>query len=211
MANYGKLIGQSALIAGLSNPIGFAISKLLAAEGCQLHMADLNEQALDNCINEISELHKVDMEAHLTDLSEPINIAVLALECQDVNIIINNLGSPATGSINQLECEDWKTSFELTLFAAINLTKEVLENLYEQKSGIIINVISVMDGTDDENLCIISVNAALQAFSKSLDKKTKPNGIRVLSFISEENISSESNATAINRLILENYLPKMLL
>ena len=206
MENDGKLTGHSALIAGSSSPIGFAIAKLLAAENCQLHMADSKSQALDLGIAEISELYEVYVEPHLTDLSEPINIAVLALECQHVNIVINALGPTAKGGINELEHEDWKTGFELTLFAAINLTREVLESLYEQGSGIIINGGGGVDGDDDENLCIVSVNAALQAFSDSLDKKTKRKGIRILTFLPQANISAEENAAALNCMILEKLL-----
>jgi short-subunit dehydrogenase len=203
MVNSGKLTGHSALIAGASSPMGLATAKLLAAEDCQLHMADSNEQALDLGVAEISALYEVDVEPHLTDLTEPINIAVLALECQHANILINALGSTAKGSINDLEHEDWTTGFELTLFAAINLTREALENLYEQGSGIIINEGGAVDGEADENLCIVSVNAALQAFSESLDKRTKREGIRVLTFLPQANISAEENASALNRVLLE--------
>ena len=203
MANNGKLFGQKALVAGPSNPIGSAIAMLLVAEGCQLQMADYSEQALKNCFDKIKELYNADIKIHQMDLSEPINIAVLALECQDANIVINTLGAPKKGSINQLEHEDWKTSFEHTLFAAINLTGEVLDSLYEQESGIIINVGSVIDGVDVENLCTVSVNAALQAFSESLDKKTRSDGIRVLCFRPQANISPEKNAAVLNHLILE--------
>ena len=203
MANDGKLAGLSALIAGASSPIGLETARLLAAEDCQLHMADSNGQALDLGIAEISELYEVIVEPHLTDLSEPINIAVLALECQHVNIVINALGPTAKGGINELEHEDWKTGFELTLFAAINLTKEVLDSLYEQGSGIIINVGGVVDGDEDKNLCIVSVNAALQAFSESLDKKTKQDGIRVLTFLPQAKKSAKENSTSLDRMILE--------
>ena len=203
MAHNGKLIGHNALIVGPSNPIGLATAKLLAAEGCQLHLADLNNHVLECGVIEISELYKVDVEAHLTDLSEPINAAVLALECQHINILINTLGAPTKGGINKLEHEDWKTSFELTLFAAINLTGEILESLYEHGSGVVINAGGVIDGDDDENLCIVSINAALQAFSESLDKKTKLDGIRILSFLPQANISAERNAASLNFLILE--------
>jgi short-subunit dehydrogenase len=203
MVNSGKLTGHSALIAGASSPMGLATAKLLAAEDCQLHMADSNEQALDLGVTEISTLYEVDVEPHLTDLTEPINIAVLALECQHANILINALGATAKGGINDLEHEDWTTGFELTLFAAINLTREVLESLYEQGSGIIINEGGAVDGEADENLCIVSVNAALQAFSESLDKRTKREGIRVLTFLPQANISAEENASALNRILLE--------
>jgi short-subunit dehydrogenase len=202
MANDGKLTGHSALIAGASSPIGLATAKLLAAEDCQLHLAGQNDQALDLGIAEIKELYEIDVEVHPTDLSEPVNVAVLALECEHVNILINSLGEPVKGSIDELEHEDWQNGFDLTLFSAINLTREVLESLYELGSGIIVNVGGMVDGDEDENLCIVSANAALQAFSEILDKKTKLEGIRVLTFLPQANISAEENAAVLNRIIL---------
>ena len=203
MADDGKLTGSYALIVGASSPIGITTAQLLAAEDCQLHMADTNGKALELCIAEISKLYEVVVEPHVTDLSEPINVAVLALECQHANIVINFLGEITKGSINELEEEDWKTGFELSLFVAINLTREVLESFYEQGSGIIINVGGVVDGDEHKNLCTISVNAAIQAFSESLDKKTKEEGIRVLTFFPQSNSSVETNAGILNRIILE--------
>lgn len=203
MIKDGKLVGQSALITGCSCPVGIAAAKFLVAEGCQLHLADSNEPELSSIVDKIGELYKVEVESHLTDLSEPINIAVLALECQHINILINNMGEPTKGGINKLEHEDWKTSFELTLFAAINLIGEVLESLYEHERSIIINVGGIIDEVNDNNLCVVSVNAALQAFSESLDKKTKLDGVRVLSFLPQGNISAEENASLLYRLILE--------
>ena len=203
MLNNGKFIGQNALIAGCTNPVGLATAKFLAAEGCQLHMADLNEPELRRSVDEIRKLHKVGVEAHVTDLSEPINIAILALECQHINILINTMGTPIRGGINKLRHEDWKSSFELTLFAAINLTVEVLESIYEYERGIIINVGGIIDETNEKNLCIVSLNAALKAFSKNLDKKTRLDGVRVLSFLPQENINAEENAAALYRLISE--------
>ena len=39
------------------------------------------------------------------------------------------------------------------------------------------------------------------------DKKTKLDGIRVLSFLPQANISAEGNAASLNFLILEKYIP----
>ena len=203
MNKKGKLVGYTALVTGLSNPLGFEMAKFFATEGCRLHMADYYEQPLKDCLRKFTELYKVDAEIHQIDLSEAINISVLALECQEANIIINTFKDPKQGDISQLELDDWKSSFNLTLFPAINLTRELLDNLYEQERGIIINLGGTISGVANENLCTISVNAALQAFSNSLDSRTRAVGIRVLSFLPEANTCIEENASSLKRLILE--------
>ena len=200
MAINGKFFGHSALITGTSDPTGFALAKLLVSEGCQIHMADYNEQALKSCFDIIKKTHNAAIEIHHMDLSEPINISVLALECQDANIVINTMDAPKRGGINQFDHEEWKSIFQLTLFSAISLTGEILDNLYEKESGIIINL---GGGADVKNLCTASVNSALQTFSETLDKKTKLDGIRVLYFLPQTDTSPEKNATILNHLILK--------
>lgn len=207
MVTDGKFIGHNALVTGISNPIGFTIAKLLVSEGCLLHIADYDEQVLKNCFDNFKGLYNVDTEIHQMDLSEPINISVLALECQDANIVINTMGTTKKGGINQLDHEDWKNDFELNLLTAINLTGEVLDSVYEQENGIIINVGGTVDGIDVENICTISINAALQAFSETLDKKTKIDGLRILYFLPQANISTEKNADTLNHLISEKLFP----
>lgn len=193
---------RSALIAGASRGIGLACAKSLAQRGCQLYLADIDAQSLEKACAEIADSYDVDVEALATDLSEPINAAALALDCDDVDILINAFGTVPGGTIESLEPEDWQGGFALRVFGAINLTREILEGMTLLGTGIIINVGGVTGESDEDQLCILSANAALEAFSENLDRQAKRDGIRVLTYIPKGALSEDEHAAALTRLIV---------
>ncbi|NQU56188.1 MAG: SDR family NAD(P)-dependent oxidoreductase [Rhodospirillales bacterium] len=193
---------HSALIAGASGGIGMACAKLLAAKGCQLHLAALDDLALDQVCDVITDLYGLQPEAYPADLSEPINAAALALDCEDVDILINAFGVLPRGNIDTLEAEDWQSGFELRVFGAINLTREILEGMALLGTGIIINVGGTIDDDDEEDqLCILTANATLKAFSENLDRQAKREGIRVLTYIPNAKASDDEHAAALIGLV----------
>ncbi len=201
MSTDGKLTGHSALVAGAAGGIGLASAKLLATEGCQLHLADLDDQALEKIADDLYDLYEAEAEVYSADLSDSINAAALAMECEDVSILINAIGSVPKGDIDTLVPEDWLAGFDLRVFGAINLCREVLEGMIELGSGIIVNIGCVMEEGAKDQLCIQAVNGALLAFSDNLDKQTKREGIRVLTFLPKINESTDDNAAALTRMI----------
>lgn len=201
MSEDGKLTGHSALIAGSTEATGFAIAKLLAAEGCDVHLADGDETALMEAYEEIIECYDVEAEEHPTDLSDSINAAALALECEEITILVNTFGSIPDGSLEALESEQWMAGFEMRVFGAINLCREVMEGMIDLGSGVIVNVGVPVVEDNPEQICAVSANAALLAFSNTLDKQSKPQGIRVLSFFPEPGVETDDIAAALSRLI----------
>jgi short-subunit dehydrogenase len=201
MTNDEILNRHSVLIAGAAGGIGLACAKLLAQRGCQLFLADSNEQSLDRLCETITDQYDVEVEALVTDLSEPINAAALALDCEDVDILINAFGAVPGGTIETLEFEDWQAGFALRVFGAINLTREILEGMKMLGTGIIINVGGLTRKNDEDQLCAISANAALEAFSENLDNQAKRQGIRVLTYLPDDDLSNEEHASALIQFV----------
>ncbi|MBC8269734.1 MAG: SDR family NAD(P)-dependent oxidoreductase [Rhodospirillaceae bacterium] len=201
MSKDGILSGHSALIAGGSSGIGLACARLLAANGCQLHVTARDDEALDQACESIALDYGIEVEALPTDLSEPVNAAALALDCEDVDILINAFGSLPRGTIETLQGEDWQTGFELRVFGAINLTREVFEGMLELGTGIIINIGGPVGEDDEEDLCILSANAALKTFSETLDRQAKRDGVRILSYFPDAGDGDEDHAATLIQLI----------
>ena len=176
MTELEKLSGNVALITGASSNIGRAIAMRLAADGCALHLADANETLLEDTIEAIGLDDDNEPETHPTDLSDAINAAALALECEDANILINALPCPPAGGIDDLDDTDWQQAFEETVLCAINMTREVYESMQEIGTGMIFNI-----GCPGEpgNLCQQTTNATLKAFSENLDREASLRGVRV--------------------------------
>jgi len=197
MTKQPRLTDQCALVAGASGGIGLAVARALAAEGCELHLAGLDEDKLDQTVEAIGEDFGVEAEAHFTDLGSAINAAALGLECEDAGILVNAFGGAPMGDIVDLEDDDWRRGFELKGFGTINLCREMFEALGETGAGIIVNIGCPQTG----EICADTVNAAVLAFSESLDG----DDVRVLFHQPSPELDDERNADAIVNLILGHF------
>lgn len=202
MPEDGKLSGHTALVAGACGRLGRAIATALAEQDCQLHLADIDEEGLDDVADDIAETFDTEVDIYPTDLSQSINASALVLEADVVSILINAFGTVPSGDIDSLDPDDWQDGFERRVFGAINLSREVLEDMQDLESGIIVNVgCPVEDDSPSDQLCIKTVNAALLAFSENLDVQTKPDGIRILTFLPDADMSPDEQAAALTQLV----------
>ncbi len=175
-----KLSANVALVIGAAHGIGLAIAKRLAAEGCGLHLADGNETDLEEAIEAIGLDDDNEPETHPTDISDAINAAALALECEEANILINTMPSPPTGGIGDLDDDDWRQTFEESILGVINMAREVYESMQDTGAGIIFNIgCSGQPVGHPASICQDTVNAALRTFSENLDREAARHGVRV--------------------------------
>ncbi|MHA1598576.1 MAG: SDR family NAD(P)-dependent oxidoreductase [Alphaproteobacteria bacterium] len=200
MTEQSKLSEQCALVAGGSSGLGLAVARTLASEGCDLHLAGRGEDRLEDAVDALEEDFAVDIETHATDLSDAINAAALALECDDAGILVNVFGGTPAGGILDLEDEDWRQGFELKVFGTINLCREMFQALGETSAGVIVNV-----GCPSGDICNHTVNAAVTAFSENLDREARKEGVRVLFYQPSADLDSDENAHAIVKLILGQF------
>jgi NAD(P)-dependent dehydrogenase (short-subunit alcohol dehydrogenase family) len=173
------LAGKTALITGASQGIGYALAKVLAAEGCNLHLAARNAAAMQELKAELAEF-PVSVTVHEGDLGNTEAMVALDRACGDYDILINNAGDIPAGSIEDVTDEAMRRGFDLKVFGYINLSREFW-NRRKGKGGVIINVI----GNSGENwdaayFAGSTGNAALMSFTKALGGRSMDEGIRVV-------------------------------
>src|SRR5574340_1673254 len=83
----------TALFTGGSRGIGYGVARLLAAEGCNLHLASRTAADLETARKKIAGSYPVKVECHALDLSAANNAVRLAADCGDLDILINNAGA----------------------------------------------------------------------------------------------------------------------
>jgi short-subunit dehydrogenase len=88
-----NLAGRTALITGGTKGIGRAIADLMAAEGCNLHLAARNRTELEKVQRELSNTYGGTVNIHPADLSVSEEISALAEACQGLDILVNNAGA----------------------------------------------------------------------------------------------------------------------
>lgn len=175
------LKGKRALITGGSRGIGFGVARLLAAEGCHLHIASRNASDLETAKAAITREFKVDVQCHAADLGVSANAVALARECREVDILVNNAGAIPQGTLATLDDTKWRHSWDLKVWGFIDITREIYARMCEKRDGVIVNVIGGAGGRPVASYIAGSMgNAALMAMSTALGAESPDYNVRVV-------------------------------
>ncbi|MFJ6676172.1 SDR family NAD(P)-dependent oxidoreductase [Actinosynnema sp. NPDC091369] len=170
------LKGKTAVITGASRGIGLAIARALAAEGVTV---------VGGARNISAELKDITPHTLAVNLSTPSGAGELVdfalAEVGGIDILVNNLGAPATRTAGFLAIDDdgWQEMFDTNLFIAVRATRAALPSIIERR-GSIVNI-----GSTNGRLPLPVVvdysaaKAALLSFGKSLSEEFGPAGVRV--------------------------------
>ena len=124
-----KLKGRSVLVTGSSMGIGLAVAKVMAAEGCSLHLAARNEERLNAAADEIAKTYRVSVTPHPADLSKTEEVLKLAEACGDVDILVNNAGGIPRGTLQEVDGATWRRAWDLKVFGYIDLTRAIIAKM----------------------------------------------------------------------------------
>jgi len=200
-----NLAGRTALITGSSKGIGLAIAKSLAAEGCHLHLSSRTEATLRQVADEISSRHGVSVAIHPADLSDGAQVKRVAAACRDVDILVNSAGAIPRGTVLEIDEERWRKAWDLKVFGAINMTREIYRAMCERGKGVIINVVGLSADRPDANYIAGSCgNAALDMFSRSLGGDSIRYGVRVIA-VNPGPVETEKHIADTERLAQERF------
>jgi len=176
-----NLKGKSALITGGYKGIGRAVADVLAAEGCNLHLAARDAAALETAATELATKFGVKVEAHAADLSERANVEALAATCTGVDFLVNNAGAIPGGTIDAIDDDRWRESWDLKVFGYITMTRAFFRTMSERGAGVIVNIIGSAGQVPDARfICGSTANAALIMLTQSLGAVGIDHGVRVV-------------------------------
>ncbi len=176
-----NLAGRDALITGGSRGIGLAVARALAAEGCAVHLAGRGEQDLEEAATAIRREFGVAAEIHPTDLSQMMNVEALALECEDVDVLVNNAGAIPVGTLEAVDDDLWRQAWELKVFGTITLTRELYGSMRQRGGGVIVNVIGTAgESPDAHNVAGSTAAAFLMMLTRAVGGVALDDGVRVV-------------------------------
>jgi NAD(P)-dependent dehydrogenase (short-subunit alcohol dehydrogenase family) len=173
------LKGKRALVTGGSRGIGYGVARVLASEGCDLHLASRSAESLDSAATRLRGEYGVKVNVHPADLSSGDAIVKLARECTGIDILVNNAGAIPQGTID-LDDETWRTAWDLKVFGFISLTREVYREMSEKKRGVIVNVLGNAGERPMPHYVAGSMaNAALMTMTRVMGAESVRHGVRV--------------------------------
>jgi len=178
------LKNRVALVAAGSRGLGRAVAEELAAEGASLVLCARDARTLDEtaaAIAKSSNAHVLAIPADVTvtdDIKRVVDSGIDRFGC--IDILVTNAGGPPAGRFEQLTHEQWEEAVRLTLFSAIELTRQVLPGMKERRWGRILNITSIAVKQPVENLLLSnSLRAGLTGFARTLANEIAADGITV--------------------------------
>ena len=130
---------RTALVCAASNGIGKAIAQSLVNEGVRVAICARNEENLNKTRDFLQASSEAEVISIVADLSISSDITRLVQTAQNqlgaIDILINNVGGPAPGTLMEVTDEQWHDGFQRSFMSIVRLTKAILPGMVETKMG----------------------------------------------------------------------------
>lgn len=171
------------MVTGASKGIGRAIANIFASYGHHLILCSRNEVTLYNTMSELSTQHpSITIKAKAFDLSKQAREAGNWILDAGIipDVLVNNAGLFEPGSVHNEPEGLLQHQIETNLYSAYHLTRTLLPQMMQRKSGHIFNICSIAGLKPYTNGGAYSISKfAMDGFSKNLREELKEHSIKV--------------------------------
>jgi NAD(P)-dependent dehydrogenase (short-subunit alcohol dehydrogenase family) len=178
-----RVDGRTAVITGAASGIGRGTAQALARRGCNLALADLNEEGLGETAA-LAGKHGVEISRHRIDVASREAVAafpeaVLAAHGR-ADLLFNNAGVAIGGTFEQVAEEDFDWLMEINFWGVVRMTRAFLPLLRSSDSARIINISSIFGIIAPPGQTAYSASKfAVRAFSESLRRELEAEGAKI--------------------------------
>jgi len=179
-----RLKDQVAIVTGGSRGIGRGVCQAFAAEGAKVAVVYKgNKDAADSLVREITEKDGT-AKAYQSDVADlasvQTTVEAILKDFGRVDILVNNAGVINDALFLQMDPANWKTVLDTNLGGTFNFCRAVIEPMFRQRKGRIINVSSVAaDRVNRGQTNYTASKGAINAFTKALAVEVASRGINV--------------------------------
>jgi NAD(P)-dependent dehydrogenase (short-subunit alcohol dehydrogenase family) len=180
------LNGKVALVTGAGSQVGFGkgIALILARNGCDVIVNDIDREGAEKTAAEIAALGRKSLavKADVTKVTEVKAMVAAAMEkFGRIDILVNNAGrTTAPMPFVDTPEKNWEIVFNLNVFGVFNCTKAVLPQMLARKYGKIINITSGAGFSGSPRFVHYGASkGAVMTFTRGLAKEVVSSGINV--------------------------------
>ena len=172
------LSGKTALLTGATGGIGRAIAKTLHAQGANLILTDINQEALEKFKAELGDRVAV-FAGNITEEKDLKQLVKFGQEVfGNIDILINNAGITKDTLSMRMTDDMWDAVLKVNLTAGFRLTREVLPQMVKKRWGRIISMASIVGVIGNVGQANYAASkAGLIAMSKSIAGEVAGRGI----------------------------------
>ncbi len=169
-----RLKAKTALITGAGRGIGRCIAETFAKEGCRVW-------ATSRSMKPLRDLASLDgIHIHQLDVTDADSVARAADKIGGIDVLVNNAGHVAVGTVLDCTDEDMKQSLNVNLYGAYQMIRTFLPGMLAKGGGNIINIASVLSSISSapERFAYGVSKGALIGLTKSVALDYVDRGIR---------------------------------
>jgi len=135
---------QAAVVTGGAQGLGRAISLRLAKEGCQVLVADIQEEGINETIDLIKESTSSRAYGILTNVTKEEDVermvATAVAKFGKLDILVSNAGVVKSSPIEDFPAQLWKQVIDVNLLGYFLCAKHAARVMKTQRSGVIIQI-----------------------------------------------------------------------
>lgn len=166
-------------VTGASKGLGFELVKKLLSEGFQVAATSRTVESLISTIGETSE-NFLPLGVNITD-NDDIKSAIdkTVEHFGKIDVVVNNAGYGQIGTLEELTDEEARENYAVNVFGTLNVIRNAMPYLREQRSGNIFNISSVggYSGNFPGWGIYCSTKFAVAGFTEALAEEVKDFGV----------------------------------
>ena len=175
--------GRRVFITGSASGLGRAMARRFAREGCRVAVADVNDARAMEAAEEVETAGGEALVLHC-DITSDASVSDAAAEVDrawgGVDVLINNAGVAAAGTVIDTSMEDWSWMLDTNLLGAVRMCRALVPSMQAQRYGHVINVASAAGIVQSPGMASYNVaKAGMIALSETLRNEVRRFGIGV--------------------------------
>lgn len=171
-----------AVITGAGSGMGRYLAVLLAKEGADVSVCDVNEETLNETV-EMLRKYNVSVSSHLLDVSNKEAIEALPKKVIDqhgkVDMVFNNAGVTTGSHFKDMNEDNWDWVMGINFDGVINSTRAFIPHMVDSPEAAIVNTSSIFGMVAVPGQTVYhATKFAVRGFTESLAmemKETNPN------------------------------------
>ena len=171
-----------AVITGAGSGMGRYLAVLLAKEGADVSVCDVNEETLNETV-EMLRKYNVSVSSHLLDVSDKEAVEALPKKVIDqhgkVDMVFNNAGVTTGSHFKDMNEDNWDWVMGINFDGVINSTRAFIPHMVDSPEAAIVNTSSIFGMVAVPGQTVYhATKFAVRGFTESLAmemKETNPN------------------------------------